>query len=234
MLGAGAGRVADRAVLVRSRRRRRRTWLGDRRLHVARVTGLSAAPCGPARGGSPAASRSPTRPRESALAQRHAVLLLGQRARSRTEHPEVGERDDVRALVPARAARRAAAGERSCRRGWAAGRSAESRPAAARRTRSPTSRWKVPRLERHGPGEADVVLGAADPHGRRQEGVQPLGQPARHVIADQRVRRERHVQGVLLGCPERHHDGVAPGLDLGPAPAARSGVSSTFAAIATA
>ena len=55
---------------------------------------------------------------------------------------------------------------------------------------------------------------AANAHGRRDEGVETIGEQAGEVVAEQRVGGERQVQPVLLGRPERDHHGVAPGRDL--------------------
>jgi hypothetical protein len=58
-----------------------------------------------------------------------------------------------------------------------------------------------------------VVLGAADAQRRRNERVDALSEQLCHVVAEQRVCSQRHVQSVLLGRTERHHDGVTTAVD---------------------
>ena len=61
-----------------------------------------------------------------------------------------------------------------------------------------------------------MVLGAANSQRGRVKRIEPVGQHAREVIAQQGVGRQRQVATVLLGGPEGQHDGVAPGVDLRP------------------
>jgi hypothetical protein len=64
--------------------------------------------------------------------------------------------------------------------------------------------------------ELEVMLGAADPHGRRHERVEAVGDQPREMIAEQRIGGQGQVRAVLLGGAERDHDGVAPCLDRSP------------------
>ena len=86
-------------------------------------------------------------------------------------------------------------------------------PRARLETTSPTMPWKVASAQRDRAGERQVVRGAAEADGRGQEGVDLLGHQAGEVVADQRVGGQSHVWPVLLGGPERHNHGVAPGVD---------------------
>ena len=61
-----------------------------------------------------------------------------------------------------------------------------------------------------------MVLRAADPHGRSEEGIDALGHRSGQMVAEQRVRCQRHVRAVLLGSAECHHHRIAPPLLLGP------------------
>lgn len=60
-----------------------------------------------------------------------------------------------------------------------------------------------------------MVLGAADPDGRRHECVETLRDQPRGVIAQQGIGGQRQVWAVLLGRSERDHDCVPAALDLG-------------------
>jgi hypothetical protein len=71
-------------------------------------------------------------------------------------------------------------------------------------------------FDRHRARELEVVARDSDPHRWSTEGVEPLGEPARQLISEDRVRAERKVVAVLLDRAEGDDDRVAAGSDLLP------------------
>ena len=155
---------------------------------------------------------------QAALSHRHPELPLAE-LRHLQEHAEIGHRDDALAIgVRQLLDRRGKRGEVPAVGGH------QHDPAEAgpgqRGDEVGDDRAEGLVRDREGSGKGQVVARAADPDGRRHERVEAIGQPLGEVIAEQRVRGQRHVMGMLLGGAEGHHDRVAPSaelrLDLGP------------------
>ena len=206
MLGRGVGRVAEHARVGEYVHPSPRNRAGrSRGRPCSRATARSMFTSSGRRASIIEVSHSPAV--QPALSGGHAEL--GAEAERRLhQQREVGDRRSTFTPSSGPSFSSAPPAARSCRRASAARRCGEAVPRPAAHEVADDALEGL-LLDRHRAREREVVARAADPHGRRAERVEALGDRARELVAEDRVGAQRQVVAVLLDRPEGDHDRVA-------------------------